>query len=253
MACIPGGAFLRGTKDGPENARPQSVVWVQTFYMDVNEVTVAEYKACVKAGNCPQAGPKYVDFDRPQQPINGPSWFDAKAFCEAHGKRLPTEAQWEKAARGTDGRLYPWGDEVATCERAIIMGKTEGRGCGKQKRGKDPEKGRPWVVGQRPANQYGLYDMAGNSWEWVEDWASKSWEACGADCQGIDPKGPCGGGGERCKGHTRKIVRGGSWYWPAEYATTVYRREHFPTNEPFHHFGFRCAATVEDAAKLKSR
>jgi formylglycine-generating enzyme required for sulfatase activity len=248
MACVPGGAFVRGSNSGPENARPEGVVWVQTFYMDVQEVTISDYGKCVKAGKCPKSGPKYVDFDHPQQPINGVSWYDAKTYCEAQGKQLPTEAQWEKAARGDDGRLYPWGNEPCTCERAIIMDKS-GRGCGVPKRGKNPEKGKPWKVGSRPATLHGLHDMAGNSWEWVADWASESWKACGKDCEGIEPKGPCGGK-EPCPGHRMKIVRGGSWYWPAEYATTVYRREHFPANEPFHHFGFRCAATVEQAKAL---
>ena len=101
--------------------------------------------------------------------------------------------------------------------------------------------------------------MSGNSWEWVADWFSRSYAECGADCEGVDPLGPCarrdepGRPGEvasACPGKTRKIVRGGSWYWDASYATGVWRRPHFPKNQPFHHFGFRCAASPAEAAAL---
>ena len=249
MSCVPGGPFLRGSDRGPKHARPQAEVWVETFYMDQNEVTVQEYRSCVRRGACPKAGPQYADFNRPRQPINGVSWFDARAYCAAQGKRLPTEAEWEKAARGVDGRTYPWGEEPADCTRAVI--KTEaGRSCGVQKRGKHPEKGRVWEVGKMPPTQFGLYDMAGNSYEWVADWYSESYESCGARCAGVNPKGPCDGA-ERCEGHHERVVRGGSWYWPAERATTFYRRPHFPQNSPFHHFGFRCARAVTTAAPAR--
>jgi formylglycine-generating enzyme required for sulfatase activity len=105
MACIPGGAFVRGTDDGPENTRPKSTIWLQTFYMDLDEVTNEAYWACKKEKKCLRGGPLYNDFSRPLQPITGISWFAAVKFCELHGKHLPTEAQWEKAARGPDGAL----------------------------------------------------------------------------------------------------------------------------------------------------
>ena len=253
MACIPGGAFLRGTDDKHKIAqasRPQSSVWVQTFYMDLNEVTYGEYKACEAQKKCRHAGPNYLDFNNPKQPITGVSWYDAKQYCEAHGKRLPTEAEWEKAARGTDGRMYPWGNEPATCARAVIM-IDAGRSCGIKQKSKDhADTGRPEVIGSKPPTLYGLYDMAGNSWEWVSDWFSESWAACGDDCAGVDPKGPCGGA-EPCPGHTERVVRGGSWFWPAQYATTYHRRAHTPANRPvFHHFGFRCAASLDGAKAL---
>jgi sulfatase modifying factor 1 len=253
MSCIPGGPFLRGAtdaqgtaKDG--NARPQSSVWLQTFYMDQYEVTFAEYGECIAAKKCKKAGPSYPDFDAPKQPIAGISWFDARDFCAWRGKRLPTEAQWEKAARGTDGRIYPWGDEPATCERAIYKD-ARGRSCGVPQNSKNHKHvGRPEPVGSRPATQYGLFDMAGNGWEWTADWSSPSWKACGAACAGVDPQGPCAGK-PTCATSKRKIVRGGSWYWPAERMTTFHRRPHEPANAPiFHHFGFRCAATLDDPA-----
>jgi formylglycine-generating enzyme required for sulfatase activity len=254
MACIPGGPFLRGVNGGKHApARPQSTVWVQSFYMDTYEVTYGDYKACEKEGRCRKAGPNYRDFDNPRQPISGVNWFDAKTFCEAHGKHLPTEAEWEKAARGTDGRLYPWGDEPATCERAVIMD-SRGRSCGVKQRSKThADVGRPEPVGTKPPNPYRLYDMAGNGWEWVADWFTPSWKACGKACQGVDPKGPCEGR-VPCEGYTEKVVRGGSWFWPASYATTVYRRPHVPANRPvFHHFGFRCAASIDEARALAGR
>jgi formylglycine-generating enzyme required for sulfatase activity len=220
-------------------------VWVETFYMDLREVTVAEYRACVRRGACPKAGPRYADFHRPRQPINGVSWFDARAYCAAHGKRLPTEAEWEKAARGADGRTYPWGEAPADCTRAVIM-TAAGRSCGVKKRGVGPEKGRVWEVGRMPPTLFGLYDMAGNSYEWVADWYSDSYESCGAACAGVNPKGPCAGA-DRCEGRHERVVRGGSWYWPAEHATTFYRRPHVPHNQPFHHFGFRCARDARPA------
>jgi formylglycine-generating enzyme required for sulfatase activity len=254
MACIPGGPFLRGTDaEAPTNARPQATVWLQTFYLDVHEVTYEEYEACEKAepkaARCDRAGPQYLDFDHPKMPIQGVSWFHSRKYCQLHGKDLPTEAQWEKAARGPEGELYPWGDEPVTCERAIIKD-AKGRSCGLPKGKSKPETGRPWDVGSRPAGRYGLYDMMGNSWEWVLDWYSRSYAECGGQCEGVEPKGPCGGA-ETCPRHYMRVVRGGSWYWDAEHATGVFRRPHFPANEPFHHFGFRCAASAEQARVLR--
>ncbi|MBX7084675.1 MAG: formylglycine-generating enzyme family protein, partial [Nannocystaceae bacterium] len=248
MACIPGGAFIRGADDGPDNARPAATVWLSTYYMDLYEVTYAQYEACEADGRCNAARPRYTDYDHPNMPMTGVNWFDAVKYCEVHGKMLPTEAQWEKAARGPDGALYPWGNDPVDCTRAIYRDQT-GRGCGLKKQFSKPETGRPWDVGSRPAGVYGLFDMVGNSWEWVADWNSKSWASCGADCEGLDPQGPCAGQ-QSCASTRNKIVRGGSWYWEAEKATGIYRRAHVPSNDPFHHFGFRCAATLEQAQAL---
>jgi len=162
---------------------------------------VQRYKACVAARKCRPARTIYDDYSRPKQPKVGVSWYHAVAYCKAMGQRLPTEAQWEKAARGTDGRLYPWGDQPATCKRAVIKD-ASGRSCGVKKKGRSPHKGRTLVVGTRPANQYGLFDMCGNSWEWVHDWYSPSYQRCGDACRGPRiPKAPAvasgGAGGTR--------------------------------------------------------
>ncbi|MCC6622942.1 MAG: SUMF1/EgtB/PvdO family nonheme iron enzyme [Deltaproteobacteria bacterium] len=245
MACVPGGWFWRGTDDGPPDTRPRERVWVDTFYMDKTEVTTEAFEACQKAKKCGYGKPFYPDFSRPKQPMVAVTWYRAVEFCQAHGKHLPTEAEWEKAARGPDGRLHPWGDEEATCERAIIMDAT-GRSCGVKMESKWPDKGRTFEVASRPAQLYGLFDMSGNAWEWVADWYSPSYAACGDKCRGADPRGPCDGK-EPCRGHDQRLVRGGSWYWPAKYATAVWRRPHYPKNRPFHHFGWRCAMSLEEA------
>lgn len=249
MACIPGGPFLRGTDSGPKNARPLASVWMQTYFMDLYEVTYGDYQACVKAKKCKRSHPAYNDYDRPKQPMVGMTWYDTVQFCKAQGKHLPTEAEWEKAARGPDGNTHPWGNEPADCKRAVIMDKT-GRGCGTPKLPPNPEKGRTLEVGTRPAGVYGLFDMSGNAWEWVADWYTTSFERCGKDCLGPDPKGPCGGKAD-CPNHDKKLVKGGSWYWPPHMATAVWRRPHFPENKPYHHFGFRCAASLAEAQALK--
>lgn len=262
MACIPGGIFKRGSNDDPHseckqssynkkhqvNTNPQADIWLDTFYMDKTEVTVKAYKACVAEKKCPKSGPKYTDFSRDLQPITGISWFDAHTFCKAQGKHLPTEAEWEKAARGSNAEMYPWGNDAATCENSVIMDK-KGRSCGITKKGKGPEKGRVLEVCSRPASRYGLCDMIGNAEEWVADWYSNSYQDCGKDCIGDNPKGPCAGAAE-CDKHRYKVVRGGSWYWPAEHATAIHRRSHVPSNNPYHHFGFRCAASQSEMLTL---
>jgi len=250
LACVPAGPFVRGSDVLRPNSKPSMSIWMQTYYMDVFEVTYGDYAACVKAKGCRRSHPYYNDFDRPKQPMVGMTWHDAVQYCAWRGKHLPTEAEWEKAARGPDGNLFPWGNQNADCKRAVIMDGS-GRGCGTPKAPPYPDKGRTLLVGTRPAGVYGLYDMSGNAWEWVADWYTKSWEACGAACQGPDPKGPCGGRAP-CSGYTHKLVKGGSWYWPPHMATGVWRRPHTPDNRnPYHHFGFRCAATWEEASKLR--
>lgn len=243
MKCIPGGPFIRGSnrtavdEDSWRKVRdeaPETTVSVSTFFMDTDEVTFSSYQKCVRAKGCRPARPNYRGYSAPNQPMLGVNWYHAYEYCKWLGKRLPTEAEWEKAARGPNGELYPWGNENADCTRAIIQEKGK-KGCGK---------GTTWNIGSRPAGRYGLNDMAGNSWEWVHDWYSPDYRKCGSNCAGSDPKGPCGGN-LRCPGHVKKVVRGGSWWWNGLYTLGSNRRPHFATNRPYHHFGFRCAQSLE--------
>ncbi len=239
MSCIPGGTFIMGyngytieedTLKAIKDTYPEHKVYVKSFWMDKYEVTYGEYMECVKANYCTFAKPNYEGFSDPRQPMVGVSWYQASQYCEWKGKRLPTEAEWEKSARGEVGDIYPWGNDEITCEKAIIQ-ENQKKGCGK---------GTTWVVGSRGAFRYDLYDIAGNSWEWVLDWYSENYEVCGIGCFKDNPKGPCDGN-LNCPGHNKKVVRGGSWWWDGNFATGYNRRAHFPENKPFHHFGFRCA------------
>ncbi|MBN1771742.1 MAG: formylglycine-generating enzyme family protein [Deltaproteobacteria bacterium] len=235
MACVPGGPFWRGADDGEPDERPRHRATVSTFYIDLHEVTNEEFQRCVTAGACRRPMP-YREFTRPRQPIVATDWFNARDYCAWLGKRLPTEAEWEKAARGTDGAVYPWGDERPSCERAQYDG------C-------KPATTLP--VGGFAAGFWGLFDMAGNSWEWVADWHSDCYagcdDACGADCEGLDPRGPCGGA-DVCPGRRFRVLKGGSWYWPAERLRASERRAMHP-DSGVHRLGFRCAIGADEPAR----
>ncbi|MCZ8156188.1 MAG: SUMF1/EgtB/PvdO family nonheme iron enzyme [Leptospira sp.] len=253
MSCIPSGTMIRGSNKFEPNERPEHSVFVGEFWMDQFEVTNLDFQLCLEAGYCKDClknqtcdfiGARYGKiYQRPKQPVLGVSWYTATEYCHWKGKRLPTEAEWEKAARGEGGDLYPWGNEEPSCKLAVI--EVDGKkGCFSEKLEKPH-----WMttddVGKKPVGRYGLYDMAGNSWEWVSDWYSESYEKCGSSCLGDNPKGPCNGN-EVCSGHTQKIVKGGSWWWPGTHARGSFRRAHVPKNYPeYHHFGFRCAKNVE--------
>jgi eukaryotic-like serine/threonine-protein kinase len=163
---IPGGPFTQGSTRGAEDERPVRKFVVKTFAIDRTEVTRGDYALCVTAGRCqPLPGsPGPAGAADPKLPVTGVDWNDGQAYCRFAGGRLPTEAEWEKAARGTDGREYPWGND-ADCGRGN-WGNFEGEGpCA----GKNP--GHPVAVGQYPsgASPYGVLDLGGNVWEWVAD------------------------------------------------------------------------------------
>jgi formylglycine-generating enzyme required for sulfatase activity len=159
---VPAGAFVKGSDRGPLDERPAERRQVRAFRLDRTEVTRAAYARCVATRRCPALA---IDLGaEPELPVTNVSWPEARAYCAFAGGRLPTEAEWEKAARGPDGREFPWGAEP-DCRRAN-WGNFDGEGpCA------DVNPGRPVAVGSYAEGRspYGALDMAGNVWEWVED------------------------------------------------------------------------------------
>ncbi|MCH8292693.1 formylglycine-generating enzyme family protein [Candidatus Poribacteria bacterium] len=167
MVRIPAGEFQMGSNDADSDEKPVHTVYVDAFFMDTHEVTVGQYKRFISATGhraLPDWVSKYSPTDR--HPVVGISWHDAMAYAQWAGKRLPTEAEWEYAARGgLAGKEYPWGDTL-THDNANYPG-TGGRDQWKYTA----------PVGSFPANGYGLYDMAGNVWEWCLDEYDKDFYA----------------------------------------------------------------------------
>ena len=246
QVTVPGGVFSMGCSKGDgacdkdEGPAGGTEVDVPGFRMDIHEVTVAEYRACIEAGRCPRpkdhARNKYCNYDaagRDRHPINCVDWDEAAAYCEWKGQRLPREAEWEKAARAGSSSRYPWGQEVS-CKHAILDdGRTRGSagdeldGCGED---------RTWEIGSRPPSRLGLYDMHGNAGEWTE-----TWYAPGAITERYargDLDGP-----ETSK---RKVVRGGSWDENRENLRSSFRNVKPPRSgqSVYGSIGFRCAADL---------
>jgi formylglycine-generating enzyme required for sulfatase activity len=192
MVLVPAGEFTMGSNEGSDDEKPAHRVTLDAYYIDKYEVTVGQYGEFLEA-NSFDPPPSWTTMAQPSyenRPVVNVDWKDANNYCKWTGKRLPTEAEWEKAARGTDQRIYPWGNDPPTPQRANF-GKTTWSNhaalvpVGHLEEGKSP---------------YGVYDLAGNVWEWVSDWYDPDYYT---NSPARNPVGPETG--------KYKVLRGGSW------------------------------------------
>jgi formylglycine-generating enzyme required for sulfatase activity len=240
MVLIPAGEFQMGDSfnEGADDKLPVHTVYLDAFYIDKSEVTNVQYRKFVQAtGHKEPEGNIYVNgswvwgkpwqdknYNGDNQPVMCVSWNDAKAYADWAGKRLPTEAEWEKSARdGLVGKRYPWGDDISY-DNANYW----------EKGGKDV-----WTytspVGSFAPNGYGLYDIAGNVWEWCSDWYDSNYYA---NSPKSNPTGPGSG--------SYRVLRGGSWNFYAYYLRVSYRCLFVPTFT-FYGVGFRCVSGLSVA------
>ncbi len=224
MVLIRGGTFTMGSDTGDET--PAHTVWVDPFYLDKSEVTNRQYREFIDSTGHP--APPYFrdrDLNKPDQPVVGISYDDAVAYAGWAGKRLPTEAEWEYAARGgLSDKKHPWGDDepFTRCNYAPIH-----RG-GKEADGYEYTA----PVGTYAPNGYGLYDMAGNVWEWCRDYYDSLYYGVSPDS---NPAGPD-------SGYTR-VLRGGSWLSINPKHLTCSSRLELRPFVKDRYYGFRCAKT----------
>jgi formylglycine-generating enzyme required for sulfatase activity len=216
---IPAGEFLMGNKD-TERSPHEHRVYVSDFMMDKTGVTWAQYKRFAEATGVPLPAQEPYWGIHDDHPAVFVTWENAKTYCEWTGARLPTEAEREKAARGTDGRKYPWGNEEPDAQRAVFR-----RNWGKEATA---------AVATHPAgaSPYGLQDMGGNVWEWCSDWYDDDYYNVSPY---TDPKGPSSGNAH--------VVRGGSWDSRPDVLSASCRSwGHRGYREG--DFGFRCAMNI---------
>jgi formylglycine-generating enzyme required for sulfatase activity len=226
MVWVPAGEFTMGSNEYSD-AQPVHTVYLDDYWIDQTEVTNVQYTACVDAGACdpPRSSSSstrasyYGDSEYDDYPVVWVSWYDADTFCTWRDARLPTEAEWEKAARGTDGRTYPWGEGIS-CSQANY-----GTGC----IGDTSAVGSTSPDGDSP---YGAFDMAGNAWEWVADWYGEDYYSSpGAN---ENPTGPSSG--------DYRVERGGAWNVTNERFVRAASRGRLPPSDGNHfNIGFRCA------------
>ena len=219
---VPAGEFLMGSSDSDKRAvsyeKPQHKVTLDEYWIGKTEVTNAQYSAYAKANGLRWTMPA----GKENHPVVIVSWDDAVAFCkwvtDVSGRqvRLPTEAEWEKAARGTDGRVFPWGNDQPTCS----LGNFEG--CADKST----------AVGSRPAgaSPYGALDMAGNALEWVADWYDTKYYA---NSPSSNPQGPTSG--------QYRVLRGGTWHQNRNFARAANRSRLDPSFRD-DWYGFRVAS-----------
>ncbi len=238
MALVPAGPFEMGSETGSDDEQPVHTVTLDDFYIDQFEVTNAQYAECLEAGVCQpttdttafaSSYSRRIYYGNPEfdnYPVIYANWSEAKEYCEWRGARLPTEAEWEKAARGgLEGKLYPWGDEAPICDAGAENG-------AKFDDNDDCNDTDTAQVGSYSHNGYGLYDMAGNVWEWVNDWYDPQYYATSPE---ENPTGPEDG--------EFPVLRGGSWGNYAERLRVSDRRINDPLSGSLN-IGFRCAKSV---------
>jgi len=214
-----------GSNTGEPNEKPVHTVQVPSFSISKTGVTVAQYRACVEAGACnTPSTSRFCNWgkdDRDTHSVNCVNWHDAKVFAKWAGAHLPTEAEWEYAARsGGKQQAYPWGNQKATCDRAVVINEAGGRGCGR---------GSTWPVCSKPKGNtaQGVCDMAGNVWEWVEDAYQRSYKHA-----------PTDGTAQQSGSGSNRVVRGGGYFSTARFARSAYRRLNGPGHRN-HDVGFR--------------
>jgi formylglycine-generating enzyme required for sulfatase activity len=222
---IPAGEFIMGNNEGHWMEQPERKVTLSGFFIDKYEVTFAQYYRFVGTGHRKPRLAGYLAVDAeaipmlmsPFNPVTGVSWDDAVAYCGWMGKRLPTEAEWEKAARGTDKREWPWGNEKSI-QKANLEGEADGfryaSPVGSLKEDRSP---------------YGVYDMAGNSMEWVADRFQEDYYR---RAPSQNPPGPDAG--------EERVIRGASWHDALDRARTSVRFKTGPSYRDVT-IGFRCA------------
>ena len=218
MVLVPEGDFVMGSDNGDEDERPVHTVYLDEFYIDKYEVTNSDYRVCVVDGVCkpPQDMTNYNNPKYENHPVVYVDWEMARTYCDWRDAQLPTEAQWEKAARGMDARTYPWGEGIA-CSQANYLSCIEDT--------------QPFDSYAGSLSPYGAYNMAGNVWEWVADWYSPAYDVSETD----NPVGAESG--------ERRVLRGGGWNQHEYLLRTSARLGVVPT-DVFLSFGFRCASDV---------
>ena len=221
LVPIPAGSFLMGSEEGQDNERPIHRVWIDAFRLAAHQVTNSDYAVFLRQSGR-LAPPFWHDpnFNHPQQPVVGVSWHEAVAYCEwlsactGHAYRLPTEAEWERAARGgVEGARFPWGD--APPESLTNY-------ASRWQTGPEP-------VGQSAPNAFGIFDICANVHEWCSDWYDASYFAVSPD---RNPRGPETG--------TRRASRGGSWRHHIK-VTRCAARSSIPPHFQYADYGFRVA------------